>query len=61
MPKPVKCQCGKPAYAFMAPPSGYEFFVACGTGEYCWRAPWRKTESAAILAWNKVMGKKVQP
>ena len=53
----ARCVCGGGAYCH-----GWEgaFLIACerhGTREVCWTGPLRKTERAAINAWNKIMEK----
>jgi len=66
--KPVKCRCGRrpkvePVRPFLTDASGY--FVICprlnGARYSCWTGPIRKTEAAAIRAWNAVMGGDDEP
>lgn len=52
MAKIVSCGCGRRAESAIL--GGGYFHVRC-LGRDCWIGPTRKTEGAAVEAWNQVM------
>ncbi len=54
LPKIARCACGRKGRMDSA--GGHCVYCARVLG--CWWGPTRETERGAILAWNKVMGRK---